>query len=59
MVFFQKDGAINLDEYKSKGTHWIVIFVKNDVVTYFHSFRLEHIPKGIGNSQAIKIEKNV
>ena len=27
-----KDGAyvINLDEYKSKGTHWIAIFVKSD-----------------------------
>ena len=35
---------INLDEYKSIGTHWITIFVENDLVTYFDSFRVEHIP---------------
>ena len=35
-----KDGkfVINLDQYKSIGTHWI---------TYFDSFGVEHIPKEI------------
>ena len=42
-----KDGAyvINLDEYSDIGTHWVALYVKNNVVTYFDSFRVEHIPK--------------
>ena len=42
-----KDGAyiINLDEYTDIGTHWIVLYVKNNNVTYFVSFGVEHIPK--------------
>ena len=42
-----KDGAyiINLDEYSDIGTHWIVSHVKNNNVTYFDSFGVEHIPK--------------
>ena len=41
-----KDWAyvLNLDEYKSIGTHWITIYVNDDNVTYFGRF-LEHIPK--------------
>ena len=44
-----KDGAyvINLDEYSDIGTHWIALYVKNNVVTYFDSFGVEHIPKEI------------
>ena len=44
-----KDGAyiINFDEYKSIGTHWIANFLKNDVATYFDSFRVENISKEI------------
>ena len=44
-----KDGAyvINLDEYKSIGTHRIALYVNHKNVTYFGSFRDEHIPKGI------------
>ena len=44
-----KDGAyvINLDEYKSIATHWIVLYVNGDNVKYFHSFGIEHIPKDI------------
>ena len=44
-----KDGAyvINLDECKSIGTHWIFIFVKNNLATYFDSFGVENIPKEI------------
>ena len=44
-----KDGAyvINLDEFKSVGTHWIATYMNVENGTYFHSFRVEHIPKGI------------
>ena len=30
--------AINLDEYKSVGTHWIALNVNGDNTTYFDSF---------------------
>ena len=44
-----KDEAyvINLDEYSNIGTHWIALYVKNNNVTYFDSFGVEHIPKEI------------
>ena len=44
-----KNGAsvVNLDEYKNTGTHWIVLHVKNNEVTYFHSFGVEYIPKEV------------
>ena len=44
-----KDGAyvINLDEYSNIGTHWMVLYVLNNNVTYFDSFGAEHIPKEI------------
>ena len=44
-----RDGAyvINLDEYSDIGTHWIALYVLNNDVTYFNSFRVEHIPKEI------------
>ena len=44
-----KDGAyvINLDEYSNIGTHWIALYVKNNDITYFESFGVEHIPKEI------------
>ena len=44
-----KDGAyiINLDEYSDSGTHWVALYVKNNNVTYFDSFGVEHIPKEI------------
>ena len=50
-----KDGAyvINLDEYSDIGTHWIALYVKNNYITYFDSFGVEHIPKEI-----IKFIKN-
>ena len=56
-----KDGAyvINLDEYSDIGTHWIALYVKNNIVTYFDSFGVEHIPKEIKtfiNSKNIKID---
>ena len=44
-----KDGAyvINLDEYSDIGTHWIALYVKNNIVIYFDSFGVEHIPREI------------
>ena len=44
-----KDEAyvINLDEYSDIGTHWIALYVKNNNITYFDSFGVEHIPKEI------------
>ena len=44
-----KDGAyvMNLDKYSDIGTHWIALYVKNNVVTYFDIFGVEHIPKEI------------
>ena len=43
-----KDGAyiINLDEYSDIGTHWVALYIQNNV-TYFDSFRGEHILKEI------------
>ena len=44
-----KDGTyiVNLDEYESIGTHWIVLYINAKIVTYFDSFGVEHIPKEI------------
>ena len=46
-----KDGAYvkNSDEYSGIGTHWVALYldVNNNDVTYFGSFRVEHIPKKI------------
>ena len=37
--------AINLDEYSDIGTHWVALYVRNNNVTYFDSFGVEHVPK--------------
>ena len=54
-----KDGAclINLEKYKSIGTHWIALYVSHDNVTYFASFGAEHIPKEIKKFIGNKIIK--
>ena len=36
---------INLDEFKSIGTHWIVLYVNGNNIIYFDSFGAEHVPK--------------
>ena len=43
-----KDGEyiINLDECSDIGTHWVALHIQNNV-TYFDSFRKEHISKEI------------
>ena len=44
-----RDGAyvINLNEYSDIGTQWVALYVKNNDITYFDSFSVEHIPKEI------------
>ena len=39
--------VINIDEYHDTGTHWVALYVNNNIVTYFYSFGVEHIPKEI------------
>ena len=39
--------VINLCEFNDIETHWVALCVKDSDVTYFDSFRLEHIPKDI------------
>ena len=39
---------IKIDEYYDIGTHWVALYVvRNNDVTYFESFGVEHIPKEI------------
>ena len=38
---------INLDEYESRGTHWIALYVNAENAIYFDSFGVKHIPKEI------------
>ena len=44
-----KDAAYvkNLDEDKSIGNRWIALYVNDNYVTYFDSFEIQHIQKGI------------
>ena len=55
-----KDGAyeINLDEYSDTGTHWVPLYVQN-YVTYFGSFKVEHIPKEIRTFTGNKNKKSI
>ena len=41
-----KDGTyvINLDDYSDIRTYWIALYARNNNVTYFNSFGVEHIP---------------
>ena len=39
--------VINLDGYSDIATHWVALYVKTDDITYFDSFGVEHISKGI------------
>ena len=56
-----KDGVhvINLDKYSDIGTHWVALYVQNNV-TYFNSLTVEHRLKGIRTFISYKnIKKNV
>ena len=39
--------VINLDTFKSIGTHWKALYVNAENVTYFDSLRVENNPKEI------------
>ena len=39
--------VMNLNEFKSIGTHWIAFYVNVRNIIYFDSFVVEHIPKEI------------
>ena len=57
-IIYKKDRAyiINLDEYSDIGIHWVALHVQNNI-NYFHSFRVEHIPKEIRTFIGNKIIK--
>ena len=38
---------MNLNEFKSIGTHWIALYVNANNIVYFDDFGVEHIPKEI------------
>ena len=44
-----KNGAyvINLNEYEDVGIHWVALHVKNNEITYFDSFGVEHVSNEI------------
>ena len=48
----------NLNKYKSIGTHWIVLCVNGNNVTYFDSFGVEYISKEIKKFIKINIYRN-
>ena len=48
--------VINLDEYKSIGTHSISLYENDNNIIYFDNFWVEHIPKEI---LKIKVNKNM
>ena len=52
--------AINLDEFRSIGIHWIALYVNVNNIIYFDSFGVEHIPKKKSeNSLVIKILQQI
>ena len=42
-----KDGANirNLDDNKSKGTHWVLSFIETNTAVHFDSFGIQYIPQ--------------
>ena len=41
--------VINLDDKKSKGTHWVSLFIDRNLALYFDSFGNEYIPLDVLN----------
>ena len=37
--------VINIYQFKSKGTHWIALYINRNNPTYLDSFGVEHIQK--------------
>ena len=40
---------INLDDEKSKETHWLSLFINKNTAVYFDSFGVEYIPPEVRN----------
>ena len=40
---------INFDDKKSKGTHWVSLFIDRNTAVYFDSFGIEYIPQEVLN----------
>ena len=40
---------IDLDDKKSKGTHWVSLFINRNTAAYFDSFGIEYIPQEVLN----------
>ena len=49
--------VINIDEYKSTGTHWIPLYLNADSVIYFD--RAEDIKKKSKKSEVTKVSKQI
>ena len=47
--------VINLDDKKSKGTHWISLFINRNLAVYFDPFGIEYIPQEALNKIRNKI----
>ena len=41
--------VINLDDKNSKETHWISLFIEENLAVYFDYFRIEYIPQEVLN----------
>ena len=46
--------VVNLDEYSDIGTQWVSLFVQNNDVTYFDSFRVNIFQKRLEHLSVIK-----
>ena len=51
--------VINLDEYKSIGTHWIALYANDHNGTYFDSSGVEHIPREINRKEKKEKERKI
>ena len=53
IIYLKKDGrgpfVINLDEFKSVGSHWIALYVNNDNITYFYRLGVNKFQKKFKN----------
>ena len=51
--------VINLDEYHDIGTHWVALYVNNNIIIYFDPFGVGHIPREIMKFIARKMITNI
>ena len=56
-----RDGAyvINLGEYSDIGAHWVALYVKNNDITYFDSFGVEHFLRKLKHLSRIKMLRQI